>query len=329
MRLRTIGLISALFLGLLAAPLPAEAQQAPKMPRIGFLNPIPLSANWPRIEVFRQGLRELGYVEGQNITIEYRSVEGPNDWLSELAADLVRQKVDVIVACCQPAVDAARKITRTIPIVVVVTADYVGQGLVVSLRRPGGNVTGLSAMAPELMGKQLELFKEAVPRLSRVAVLRNPAHRGHPAMVQQAEEAARALGLRLVVIDVSSTAGIHGAFRRIEAEGVEGILVLRGGLLRRNKARIVELANTAVLPIMFGHRDEAEAGGLMAYGTDTSALYGRAATYVDKILKGANPAELPVERPTKFYLVVNLKTAKALGITIPQSILFRATEVIK
>ena len=332
MKFRTFGLIATLVLGLLAAPLPAEAQQAGKVYRIGYLTPWPLGrdgGSWPRIEAFLQGLLDLGYVEGRNITITYRSSDRRNDRLPELAEELVRQKVDVIVACCQPAVDAARKATRTIPIVVAVTGDFVGQGLVKSLRRPGGNVTGLSAMGPDLAGKQLELFKEVVPRLSRVAVLWNPAHRDHPLGVQQAEEAARALGLRLVAIDVRSATELPGAFRRMAAEGVDGAVVQRGGMLRLNEPRIAELAGQAALPTMFGHRDGAEAGGLMAYGTDTLVLFRRAATYVDKILKGAKPADLPVERPTTFYLIINLKTAKALGITIPPIVLYQATKVIK
>jgi putative ABC transport system substrate-binding protein len=320
-------LVVAILFPVFSAPVPAVA--AGKVHHIGFLAPWHIAIDTPRVEAFRQGLRELGYVEGRNITIEWRSSEGRNDRLPSLAAELVRKKVEVIVACCQPAVDAARKATSTIPIVVAVTADYVGQGLAKSLRRPGGNVTGLSAIGPELMGKQLELFKETVPKLSLVAVLWNTAHRGHPAMVRQAKAAAEVLDMRFVDIGVRGPDEFAGAFRRMAAEGVEGVVVFRGGMFRTNKTRMVELARKAALPIMFGHIDEAEAGGLMAYGTDTLVLFRRAAGFVDKILKGANPAEIPIEQPTTFYLAVNLKTAKALGIKVPRSILLRATKVIE
>ncbi len=316
-------------LAILATAYSATAQQAGKVHHIGFLAPWHIAIHAPRVEAFRQGLRDLGYVEGRNITIEWRSSEGRNDRLPALAVELVRKKVEVIVACCQPAVDAARKATSTIPIVVAVTGDFVSQGLAKSLRRPGGNVTGLSALVPGLVGKQLELFKEAVPKLSRVAVLWNTTHRGHPEFVRLAKAAAEVLGLRLVVIGVRGPDEFAGAFRRMAAEGVEGVLVARGGMFRTNKTRMVALARKAALPIMFGHKSEAEAGGLMAYGTDTPELFRRAASYVDKILKGANPAEIPIEYPTTFHLVVNLKTAKKLGITIPRSILLRATEVIE
>ncbi len=325
MRLRTIGLISTLVLGLLAGPLPAEAQKAKKIHRIGYLEVSRLRG----FEVFRQGLRDLGYVEGRNITIEHRSAEGKKDRLPELAAELVRQKVDVIMTAGQPAPDAARKATRTIPIVFGVVGDPVGEGLVASLNRPGGNLTGLSSMIPDLAGKQLEIFKEVVPRLSSVAVLQNPAHRAHPIGVRSAEVAARALGLQIVVIDVGSAAALDGVFRRMVAERVGGVLVMRGSLFIRHRARIAELAVKAGLPTMFGHGFEAEAGGLVAYGADVLALFRRAATYVDKILKGAKPADLPIERPTKFELVINLKTAKKLGLTIPPEILIRADKVIK
>jgi putative ABC transport system substrate-binding protein len=315
MRLRTIGLISTLALGLLAAPLPAEAQQAGKVYRIGFLSDGPRMR--PNFEVFRQGLRELGYIEGQNIVIEWRLAGRKPDRLAEMAADLVRQKVDVIVACCPLAPGAALKATRTIPIVMVVSADR----YVTNLRRPGGNVTGLTTMAPDL---------EAVPSLSRVALLGDATHPSYTRTVQQAERAARALGLQLINIGVRSPPEFPGAFRRMVAEGVEGVLIQRSGLLIRNRARTAKLAGEAALPTMYGHAREArEKGALMSYGTNVAALYRRAATFVDKILKGADPGVLPVERPTKFDFVINLKTAKQLGITISPEVLYQATKVIK
>ncbi len=324
MRLRTIGLISTLVLGLLAAPLPAEAQQTDKVYRIGFLSDAPRMR--PNFEVFRQGLRELGYIEGQNIVIEWRFASRNPDRLVEMAAELVRQKVDVIVAGGPRPPAAALKAPRTIPIVALFNADR----YVANLRRPGGNLTGLTTMASDLVRKQLHLFKEAVPRLSRVAVLGDTDHPGYTQTVQQAEEAARALGLQVVAIGVRSVAEFPGAFRRMVAEGVEGALIQRAALFIRNRARTAELAGEAALPTMYGHAREArEEGALMSYGTNVAALFRRAATFVDKILKGANPSELPVERPTKFNLVVNLKTAKQLGITIPPEVLYQATEVIK
>ena len=309
---------------LLALSFPAQAQRSGKVYRIGFLADAPRMV--PNFEVFRQGLRELGYIEGQNIVIEWQFSSRKPDRLAEMAADLVRQKVDVIVACCPLAPGAALKATRTIPIVIVIGADR----YVTNLHRPGGNFTGLSSMASDLVGKQLHLFKEAVPSLSRVAVLGVADHPSYTRTVRQAERAARALGLQLINIGVRSPAEFPGAFRRMVAEGVEGVLIQRAGFFIRNSARTAELAGDAALSTMYGHaREGREGGALMSYGTNVSALFRRAATFVDKILKGANPSELPVERPTKFNLVVNLKTAKQLGITIPPSILYRADEVIK
>ncbi len=324
MKPRTIGLISTLAFGLLAAPLPAEAQRSGKVYRIGFLSDAPRMS--PTYEVFRQGLRELGYVEGQNIVIEWRFASRKPDRLAEMAADLVRQKVDVIVTGGPPVPKAALKATRTIPIVIMIGAER----YVTNLRRPGGNLTGLSHMASDLVGKQLQLFKEAVPSLSRVAVLGDADHPSYTRTVRQAEGAARALSLQLINIGVRSPAEFPGAFRRMVAEGVEGALIQRASLFIRSRARIAELAGKAALPTMFGHAREArEEGALMAYGTSVAALFRRAATYVDKILRGAKPADLPVERPTKFFLVINLKTAKKLGITIPPNVLYQATKVIK
>ena len=246
-----------------------------------------------------------------------------------MAADLVRRNVDVIFVCCQPALDAARKATSTIPIVVGVTSNWVAQGLVDSLRRPGGNITGLSSMTRDLIGKQLQLFKEAVPTLSRVAILWHRGLRFHRIDVKQAQAAAKTLGLRLVPIGVANEEEFPAASDRVRTAGVDGMLVLRGSLFNQNRKRIAAFANDASLPTMFGHRREAGVGGLMAYGTDVVELFRRAASYVDKILKGADPGELPVEQPTKFFFALNLKTAKELGIKFPPAILLRATEVIE
>ncbi len=307
---------------------PAQAQKSGKVWRIGYLNARPLAKvrgpTW-----FVQGMRELGYVQGRDFVIIHRSRERPSDSIAQLASDLVRQKVDVIVTGGPPAPQAARDATRGIPIVFGVVGDPVAEGLVESLRRPGGNVTGLSAMGPDLLGKQLQLFRETLPGLSRIALLWNVDQRGHGGAVAPARAAAKTLGLRLVPIGVRGPADFPGAFRRMQAEGVGGLVVMRGGMLLRHRARLAELARKAVLPSMFGHRVEARAGGLIAYGADLMANYYRAARFVDRIFKGAKPADLPVEQPTKFHLVVNLRTAKALGVTIPRTILLRATEVIE
>ena len=313
---------------LLLAP-PAAAQQAGKVYRIGFLGHVPDTPVLEgRMDAFRQGLAALGYEEGRNIEIVYRYPErkkGRLSRLAELAAGFVRDKVDVIVVPAQPATNAARKATKTIPIVVMIGVDRV----VANLRRPEGNVTGLSSMAVEVLGKQLQLFKEAVPGLSKVAVLWNPGHRHHPSMVRVTEKAAKLLGLRIVAAELRGPAALDEAFRRIAAAGVDGVMVLRGGMLASLRPRISDQANKIGLPTMFGLPADATAGGLMAYGTPVPALYHRTAYYVDKILKGAKPADLPVERPTKFELIVNLKTAKALGITFPRTILLRADKVIE
>jgi putative ABC transport system substrate-binding protein len=307
---------------------PAYAQQVGKVYRIGVLSNGPrISVNW---EAFRLGLHELGYIEGRNIVIEWRFGNRNANRLAKMAAELVALNVDVIVTSGPPAPHTALKATRTIPIVVGVSSNYVARGLVKSLSSPGANLTGLSSMAPDLIGKQLQLFKETIPGLSRVAVLRNPDHRAYAQIGRQAKGAAKALGLGLVFIDVRKSAEFFGAFRQMIAKGVDGALVQRGGPFFGNRKQLAALAGKAALPIMFGHpREGREKGAFMAYGTSLAALYRRAATYVDRILKGAKPAEMPVERPTKFELVINLKTAKALGITIPPSILLRADEVIE
>jgi len=331
---RIAGPVLALFLGLLAVPFGAAsvlaAEQAPGAPRIGFLSAFPINPRDARIEAFRQGLRDLDYLEGKNITIEDRSAEGNRERLAAVAAELVRQKVDVIVVGSgPPAPQAAQKATRTIPIVFAVVGDPIAEGLVASLHRPGGNLTGLTSMSPDLVGKQLEFLKAVVPRLSRVAILKNPANRGHATLLERAERAASTLGLRFAIIEAGSGDALDGAFRRMAAEGVEGVVVLRDGLFLQYRARIVNLAAKAAVPTIFGHRDEAEAGGLLSYGTDSVALFRQAATYVGKILKGAKPADLPVEQPTQFELVINMKTARAMALTIPPSLLLRADHVIE
>jgi ABC-type uncharacterized transport system substrate-binding protein len=317
-------------LALLAAPLVAKAQQAAKIARIGYLSPN-LAASPHLPEAFRQGLRDLGYVEGRNVVIEYRSAEGKPERLPALAAELVALKVDVIVAPGTPQALAARRATRTLPIVFATAADPVGSGLVTSLARPGGNVTGLSILAPELVGKRLELLKQAVPGVSRVAVLWQPGghdERTDKDILKEAEVAARALGVRLQFVEARGPADLDRAFSDMTRARVGALTVLTGIMFLNERRRLVDLAAKNRLPEVYGGRDFVDAGGLMAYGPNLADLYRRAATYVDKILKGAKPADLPIEQPTKFELVINLKTAKALGLTIPPSVLARVDEVI-
>jgi putative ABC transport system substrate-binding protein len=280
------------------------------------------------LEAFRQGLRELGYVEGQNIAIESRWTEGKDDRLPALAADLVRSKVDVIVAETGAATRAAQQATRTIPIVMSLVNDPVGSGLVASLARPGGNVTGLTIMSPDLVGKQLELLKEVVPKVSRVALLRHPDNPASAAQLREAEAAAQALGVRLQTLEARSPQEIDGAFAAMTRERAGALLVIPDTLFWSQRRQIVDLAVKRRLPSIRIGEAYAEAGGLMSYGPSYRDLERRAATFVDKILKGANPADLPVAQPTKFELVINLKTAKAIGLTIPQPLLQRADQII-
>ncbi len=328
MRLRTVGLIVTLALGLLLAPLAADAQQAGKVYRIGFLSPVaPTTApTWD--EAFRQGLRELGYVEGRNIAIEYRWAEDKYERLPDLAAELVRLKVDVIVAVAVAA-RAAKQATSTIPIVFAVVGDPLGDKLVASLARPGGNITGLTTIAGELIGKQLELLKETAPQVSRVAVLQNLGTPSHPRWVREAAGAARALGVQLRALEVRRSKDLDAAFTAITGERADALLVLPDAMFVNHRARIADFAAKSRLPSVYGLREHAEAGGLISYAANRPDILRRAATYVDKILKGAKPADLPVEQPTRFELVINLKTAKALGLTIPQSILICADQVIQ
>ncbi len=316
--------------GLLAAPLVAEAQPAGKIYRIGYLSAGAPTSNPLVIAAFQQGLRDLGWVEGQNIDIEYRWAEGRFDRLPDLAADLVHLKVDVIIAAPTPAALAAKNATGTVPIVAVSLTHPVELGLVGSLARPGGNVTGLSySVGADIFGKDLELLKEVVPRVRRVAVLSNPDSPAQPLTVRNVKDAARSLGLQLQLLEARGPEGFDGAFAAMAREHVGALLVVQDPAFIPHRARLVDLAAKNRLPSIFTQREDAEAGGLMSYGPSLSDLYRRAGTYVDKILKGANPGDLPVEQPTKFELVINLKTAKALGLTIPPSLLQRADQVIE
>jgi ABC-type uncharacterized transport system substrate-binding protein len=303
----------------------AEAQQ-PKKPRIGFLIPGSSAAYMARIEAFRQGLRELGYVEGKNIAIEYRYAEGKLDRLPNLVAELIGLKFDLIVAVGSEATAAAKSATKEIPIVMTNSGDAVRLGFVASLARPGGNITGLTIGGPELVGKRIELLKEAVPKVSRVAILWNPQNPQSDPGFKEAQAAAQALGLKLQILEVRTANDIEDAFRAASKGRTEALLVLNSAFANIHQKRIAELAVKSRLPAMYNVVD---AGFLMSYEVNRIELFRRAATYVDKILKGAKPADLPVEMPTKFEFVINLKTAKALNLTIPQSVLFRADRVIK
>jgi len=307
----------------------AEAQQAKKVSRIGFLSATSPSAIAARVEAFRQGLRELGYVEGKNIVIEWRYAEGKLDRLSELAAELVRLKVEVIVSAGPTSTRSAKEATNTIPIVMAWDSDPVGSRFVASLARPGGNITGLSTLAPELSGKQLELLKEIVPRLSRVAVLGISTQPGNAQLVKETELAAGAFGVKLQYLDVQNPKDIETVFRAASKGRADAVLVLPNPVLISQRAQVIELAIKSRLPAIYPYREFADDDGLMTYGVSFIDLYRRAAVYVDKILKGTKPADLPVEQPMKFEFIINLKAAKQIGLTIPQSVLYRADKVIK
>jgi putative ABC transport system substrate-binding protein len=317
---------------LLAAPLVAEAQPAAKVARIGWLG-ANLAGGPHLIEVFRQGLRDLGYVEGRNVVIEIRDAEGKFERFPTLAAELVALKVDVIVAGgATRAILAATQATKTIPIVFAGVADPVAIGFVASLARPGGNVTGLSSLTVELVGKCLELLTQAIPGVSRVAALWQPvagAERTNKDFLKEADVAARALRVRLQVVEARGPADFDRAFSEMTRARAGALTVLTSAMFYSERRRLVDLAAKNRLPAVYQVREFVDAGGLLSYGPDLADLFRRAATYVDRILKGAKPADLPVEQPTKFELVINLKTAKALGLTIPQSVLRRADEVIQ
>jgi putative ABC transport system substrate-binding protein len=319
--------IVILVLGLLAAPLAVEAQPAGKVYRVGYMSLAPGLS--PRSEAFRQGLRDLGYVEGQNITIEYRWAQGKPARLRDLAAELVRLKVDVIVTGGPTATRAAKEATNTIPIVMGFDADPVEAGFVTSLARPGGNITGTAILSPELSAKRLELLKEASPGIFRVAVFSNPAEPVTPLNLRATQVAALALRVQLQFLEVQGLDDFEGAFRAARRERADALIMLPDYFMLFFQKRLVELAAKDRLPAIHWDRGFAEAGGLMAYGASDRDLHRRAAAYVDKILKGAKPGDLPVEQPTKFELIINRKTAKALGLTIPQSLLLRADEIIE
>jgi ABC-type uncharacterized transport system substrate-binding protein len=314
---------------LLALSFPGEAQQPTKVSRIGFLIAGSSSDIPERTEAFRQGLRERGYVEGKNIVFEYRYAEGKLDRLPALAAELVRLKVDVILSGGPQSTRAAKEATVTIPIVMGFDNDPVGSGSVASLARPGGNITGLSTLAPEISGKQLELLKEIVPRLSRVAILGNSTDPGNAQVVGETERAAVALGVQQLYLDVRAPEDIETAFRAASKGRADAVLTLPSFLLTSQRKQLVDLAVKSRFPAIYDRREFVEDGGLMTYAVSSTDLFRRAATYVDKILKGAKPADLPVEQPTKFELVINLKAAKQIGVTIPPNVLARADKVIR
>jgi putative ABC transport system substrate-binding protein len=315
---------------LFALSVSAQAQQAMKVPRIGFLSAASPSAISARIEAFRQGLRELGYVEGKNIIIEWRSAEGKLDRLSEITAELVRLKVDVIVTGGPIPTRAAKEATVTIPIVMAFDIDPVGLGFIASLARPGGNITGLSTLAPEISGKQLELLKEIVPKLSRVAVFGTSTFPGNAQALKETERAAGALAVQLQYLDLRGSKDFEAAFRGATKGRADGILMLVWGVaLDPHRKQLVELAAKSRLPAIYADREHVEAGGLMSYGVSITDSFRRAATYVDKILKGRKAADLPVEQPKKFEFIINLKAAKQIGLTIPPNVLARADRVIK
>ena len=311
-----------------AWPLAARAQQPAKVPRIGFLfygSPGPS----PGIDAFRQGLRELGYIEGQNIAVEYRFASGRVGQLPELAAELVRLKLDVIVTPTTPASVAAKQATNTIPIVIAGIADAVGAGLITNLARPDGNVTGLTSISAELGGKRLELLKGVVPKASRVAVLHDPADRSNVLILKELQAAAPALGLTLQPLEVQGPGEFEGAFIAMSRERADALFGAPGVLTFEHRKTVVALAAKSRIPTLWGHRQFVDVGGLMSYAVNFYDQCRRAATYVDQILKGSKPADLPVEQPTKFEFILNLKTAKALDLEIPPTLLALADEVIE
>jgi putative ABC transport system substrate-binding protein len=313
----------------LAAPLPSEGQQAGKIPRIGFLSPEFSLSPSPVRAAFLDGLRELGYVEGRTIVIEYRYAEGRDDRLSSLALDLVRLKPDVIVAATGRSAEAVKRETATIPVVMASSGDAVTNGLVTSLAHPGGNITGLTVSSPALVGKQMELLRAIVPNRARVGILGCRAGPVGDQLWAESHAAAQAVGVDVVSMEVRDVSELAAAFKTARSEGAQALLVLDCSIIHPGGAQIVALSVEHRLPAIYPFGAYAKGGGLMAYGPDVGAQFRRAAVYVHKILKGAKPADLPVEQPTKFELVINLKTANAMGLTIPPSLLLRADQVIE
>jgi putative ABC transport system substrate-binding protein len=314
---------------LVALSFPAGAQQEKKVPRIGFLSATSPSTITSRLDAFREGLREFGYIEGKTIVIEYRYAEGKLDRVKELAAELTNLKVDIIVSAGSAATGPAKEANVTIPIVMAQDSDPVGNGFVASLARPGANITGLSILAPELSGKQLELLKEIVPRLTRVALLGNSAEPGNSQTRKETERAAVALKVQLQYLEVQSPKEVVDAFREASKMRANVVLVPAMPIINSQRAQIADLAAKNRLPAMYGQPEYVDAGGLMFYGASITELFRRAATYVDKILKGAKPTDLPVEQPKKFEFIINLKAAKQIGLTIAPNVLARADRVIK
>ena len=314
---------------LFALNVPTEAQQPTKIPRIGFLIATATSVNTARNEAFRQGLRELGYVDGKNIIIEWRSAEGKADRLAGLAADLVGLKVDIIVSGGPSTTRAAKQATSTIPIVMAQDPDPVGSGFIASLARPSGNITGLATLTPELSGKRLELLKEIIPKLSRVAILGTSTRPGNAQELREVELAAGAFKVQLQNLDVLDPKDIETAFRAATKGRADALLVLGGPVIISHRTQVVELAGKSRLPATYDRPEFVDDGGLMTYSVSSTDLFRRAATYMDKILKGRTPADLPVEQPIKFEFIVNLKAAKQIGLTIPPNVLTRADRVIR
>jgi len=325
-----VGLPVMLALGILAAPLTVEAQQPAKVSRVGFLSLLPQEQALSHIKALHEGLRGLGYIEGQNIILEYQFADGTAERLPDLVAELIHLKVDIIVTGfgTLPAL-AAKQATSTIPIVFSFVADPVGSGIVASLARPGGNITGLSTLAAGLAGKRVELLKEILPQLSRVAILLNPATPAATQALRETQAIAATWGIQLQPLEVRTPEDFESSFAVASQEHADALITVTDPFTIVHRARIVELAAKSRLPAIYGMRDFVEAGGLISYGANYNEPSRRAAAYVDKILKGAKPADLPVEQPMKFELVINLKTAQELGLTIPPSLLFQATEVIK
>ena len=319
----------AVLLGIIVAPLPGHAQDPGKLVRIGRLSPLSAEADSPNLEAFRKGLRERGWVEEKTFTIEGRFADGKSERLPELAAELVRQRVDLILTGSNPGALAAKKATGTIPIVMVTTGDPVAAGLVTSLGHPGGNVTGVTALGQMLDAKRLELIKEAVPGVTRVAVLTNPRSIYTPPFLREKEGLSRRLGLQLPILEAGDPGAFQKAFAALPTERAGALMVQTDAMFITHRHRVVELAARSRVPAVYGDREFVDVGGLMFYGASLATMYHEAAGYADRILKGARPRDLPVAQPTKLELIINLKTAKALGLTIPPPVIGRADHLVE